>query len=104
MRLRRRVKADRFIWGWARSAHQQRVKWLQSMNTDLRLEIWLARKVCSPNLQGIFDGVTIPEERCNRMREAIAVQGIADASAGGIKRGTPKSFRECFEHVYGEPL
>ena len=74
------------------------------MSTDLRLEIWLARKVCSPDLQAIFDGITDVKERCCRIRAQISNAGIADTVAGGLKRGNPRSFRECFEQIYGESL
>lgn len=74
------------------------------MTPNLRLEIWLAQRSCSPNRQTIFDGVTDTAERCRRLREQIARQDIADAAAGGIKRGVPKTFRECFETIYGTPL
>lgn len=74
------------------------------MKTDLRLELWLAERSCRPDRQTIFDGVTDAPERCRRVRERIAIQGIADAAAGGIKRGVPKTFRECFETIYGTPL
>ena len=74
------------------------------MSTDLRLEIWLSDRASRPNLQRIFDGVTDAAERCRRMRDLIVSQGIADAPAGGVKRGAPRSFRECFEMVYGEKL
>lgn len=74
------------------------------MIPDFYLEYWLAQRVSSPNLQTIFDGVTDVNERCKRMRGAIVDSGIADATAGGIKRGRPKTFRQCFESLYGEPL
>ncbi len=74
------------------------------MNNDLRLEVWLADRASRPHLQRIFDGITDATERCQRMRDLILSQGIADAPAGGVKRGNPKTFRECFEHVYGEKL
>jgi len=77
---------------------------MKSLTPDLGLELWLAQKICSPNLQTVFDGVTDVAERCKRVRELIAKLGIADAPAGGVKRGSPKSFRECFEKIYQEPL
>lgn len=74
------------------------------MVPDLKLELWLAQRISSPNLQTIFDGITDVQMRQQRMRERINATGIADAPAGGVKRGAPKSFRECFERVYGVPL
>ncbi len=74
------------------------------MIPDFYLELWLAQRVSSPNLQTIFDGVTDVSERCKRMRRAIVDSGIAEAAAGGIKRGRPKTFRQCFESLYGELL
>ncbi len=64
----------------------------------------MADRASRPNLQRIFDGITDAAERCQRMRDLILSEGIADAPAGGVKRGSPKTFRECFEHIYGESL
>lgn len=74
------------------------------MVVKLSSEVWLARRICSPNLQNIFDGITDSSERCMRVRTRILQSGIADAPAGGVQRGTPQSFREIFERVYGVPL
>lgn len=102
--------AARFHRGMNRSGNSEislktkRLEVKSVVNVDFWLEVWLADRAAKPNRQRIFDGITDAAERCQRMRDFILAQGIADAPAGGVKRGTPKSFRECFERIYGEKL
>ena len=68
--------------------------------TRLFTEVWLARRM---NRAPLFEGVTTPEVRMERVRREIRVQRIADSFAGVVD-GHRITYAEAFERLYGEGL
>jgi hypothetical protein len=65
------------------------------------VESWLCRRLQEPTL---FDGITTPEERRERVRALIERRQLHLAIAGGTNAGKPETWAELFERVYGEPV
>jgi hypothetical protein len=64
-------------------------------------EAWIARRLQRPDL---LAGVTTPDERRERVRQAI-VDGRMAMAVAGKRAGQPaETWREVFERVYGQPL
>lgn len=72
--------------------------------SKLYQELWLARKVTGIKMQTLFQGLTDISERRRRMRGGILAGGLRDILAGKDRNGCSRTFRECFETIYGEPL
>jgi hypothetical protein len=64
-------------------------------------ETWIARRLQRPDL---FAGVTTPDERRERVRQAIVDGRMAMAVAGKRAGQSAETWREVFERVYGQPL
>lgn len=63
-------------------------------------EVWLARRL--GQFGHVFAGVTDPDLRKQRSREAIREGALETAIAGRGKDGRPRTFAEIFTDVYGE--
>lgn len=61
-------------------------------------EAWLAKKLGLRHR--LFEGVTTPEIRRERVRAAILEQGLADVVAGGESRGRPETWRALFRRLF----
>jgi len=66
-------------------------------------EIWLANRLRQHGA-AIFDGVTDPEARRERVRAAILAHGLAQVIVGRGQDRKPRTYAEVFEAIYGEPL
>lgn len=64
-------------------------------------EVWIARRLNRPDL---FAGVTAPDERRERVRQAILDGRMTEAIAGKRKGEACETWRELFTRVYAEPL
>lgn len=69
---------------------------------NLSDEVWLAARLKQHGAQ-IFDGLTTPKQRCERMRQAILAAGLADRVLGKSS-GQHQTYRVVFERLYGQPL
>jgi hypothetical protein len=69
---------------------------------NLDAEIWLVSRV-RQHITGIFDGVTDPQIRKDRMRTAIKNNGL-DCVIAGNKDGKPETYAEVYRRLYGEAL
>lgn len=72
------------------------------MIADLDKEWWLAKRLREHGAR-IFDGVTTPEVRKQRVREAIALVGSSVVVGRGKDR-KPVTYQQAFEKLYDEPL
>jgi hypothetical protein len=66
-------------------------------------EAWLAQRMLDHRGPDVFDGVTDPTIRKQRMREAINTCGLACVIIGA-KDKKPVNWRQAFESLYGEAL
>lgn len=64
-------------------------------------EVWIAHRLRRPDL---YAGVTTPDERRERVRQAITDGRMAMAIAGKRTGQPAETWREVFERVYGVPL
>jgi hypothetical protein len=64
-------------------------------------EVWISRRLQRPDL---FAGVTTPDERRERVRQAILDGRMAMAIAGKRAGQSAETWREVFERVYGVAL
>lgn len=71
--------------------------------TDLSNEIWLAQRLRDHRGPDVFDGVSDPNTRKTRFREAIKACGL-ESVVIGAKKGIPVNWRQAFESLYGELL
>lgn len=69
-------------------------------------EAWLARRLGTHGVLGVFDGLTDSTERKKRMRHAIHERGLAEVriTEPGTERVRTITYRAAFERLYGEPL
>lgn len=72
------------------------------MLDELDNEMWLANRIRAHGIF-IFEGVTTPEIRKQRMRDAINKIG-SEVVVGRGKDRKPVSYARAFEHLYGESL
>lgn len=70
----------------------------------LDAELFIARRLKELG-KGVFDGITDPDERRERIRFAI-INGAIDVSVIGRHpdSGRTETFAQAFERFYGEPL
>lgn len=68
----------------------------------LRAELWLIKRLGEHGVK-ITDGVTTPEIRKARARQAIVDAKLDQAIVGKIEN-KPMTYAQVFEHMYGEPL
>lgn len=66
-------------------------------------ELWLAQRFRDHAHVEVFDGVTDPQVRMQRCREAIKQHGL-EVVIVGSKKGKPVNWRQAFESLYGEAL
>jgi hypothetical protein len=52
----------------------------------------------------VFDGITDPEERRERIRFAIIEGALESAIIGKSPAGKTETYAQAFERFYGEPL
>ena len=69
--------------------------------STLTAELWLARGL---HASSVFEGLTTPEIRRERIRREILDRGMADVVAGGRSAGKPETWAGLFLRVYGEEL
>lgn len=67
----------------------------------IQVEAWIAERL---RLYDLFDGVTTPEIRRDRIRERILARGMTLAIAGRGPGGKSETWQELFARVYGTPL
>lgn len=66
-------------------------------------EAWLAKRMLDHRGPDVFDGVSDPNIRKQRFREAINSCGLACVVIGA-KEGKPVNWRAAFKALYGEEL
>lgn len=71
--------------------------------TNMFDEAWLAQRMLDHRGPDVFDGVSDPAIRKQRMREAINSCGLSHVVIGA-KDGKPVSWRDAFAALYGEAL
>jgi hypothetical protein len=69
---------------------------------SLNDEAWLAKMLGKP--VEVFDGLTTPEIRRDRVRAAIISSGCQDKTAARTRSGRPLTFAKVFKRIYHEPL
>ncbi len=67
----------------------------------VQVEAWILSRLGARNL---FDGVTTPDDRRERLRAYLVNRQMQDAIAGRRKGQTCESWSDLFERLYGEPL
>lgn len=67
---------------------------------SVQVEAW----ICSRLKLGLFDGITTPEQRRERVRKEILGRCLADAVAGRRKGQPCETWADVFQRVYGQPL
>lgn len=69
-------------------------------------EAWLARRLGTHGVLGVFNGLTDSTERKRRMREAIKERGLQEVriTEPGEERPRTITYGAAFERLYGEPL
>lgn len=75
---------------------------------SLAREMWLAQKIglaMAPqtNFSFVFDGVSTPQMRRDRVRYALIAHELVDQTCGH-RKGAARTFGEIFKQVYGEGL
>lgn len=68
----------------------------------LNAEAWLAKRL-GEHGAGVFTGLTDPDIRRERIREAITANLLELVIIGATDR-KPETYEQAFERVYGEPL
>jgi hypothetical protein len=69
---------------------------------SIEAELWLVARVRS-HITGLFDGVTDPQIRRDRMRRMLRDNGL-DCVIVGSKDGRPETYAEVYRRFYGEAL
>lgn len=74
----------------------------------LQQEMWLAHRVgkaadMNDSLSMVFDGVTTPEQRGERVRFAIVSHGLGEKPCGR-RAGQSTTFGEMYQRIYGAGL
>lgn len=65
-------------------------------------EQWLAKRV--GDFGGVFEGITDPALRRERIRSAIVEQHLELAIIGKGRGGKAETFSQAFERLYGQRL
>lgn len=66
-----------------------------------QVEAWIMRRLSAPAL---FDGITTPYERRDRVRQCLVNRGLEMAIAGRREGGECETWSQLFMRVYGESL
>lgn len=72
--------------------------------TFRHVEAWLARLLLKVMRIDVFDDVTTPDDRKQRLRAAIREWGPERRAGDARDGGQPMTFRQVFERLYGERL
>lgn len=78
--------------------HTHRILELQKQGR----EEWFASRLNGHGKE-VFEGDTTTEIRASRFRAIIKNCSLSDATCGK-RKGTPITYRQIFEEIYGEPL
>lgn len=65
-------------------------------------EAWLGNRLGLTGPLALFDGLTDSRSRRERIRAAILERGVDKVC--GTRGGTPITYGEAFERLYGEPV